>query len=107
MKRFIVTQIGARRNYAVPSILEKAGMLEAFYTDIVGNAGVGKIVPKGKSLPIIGDRLKLLAGRQVPPEILPHTHTFARLLHFPNYAMMVSMQVINRLHLLDIMCSYI
>jgi glycosyltransferase involved in cell wall biosynthesis len=77
MNRFISVQIGARHNYAVPSILEKAGMLESFYTDLVGNAGFGKILSRGGALPIVGDRLKLLAGRQVPAKILPLTHTFS------------------------------
>jgi len=35
--KFIVAQVGARRGYAVPTILEKAGMLERFYTDITGD----------------------------------------------------------------------
>jgi len=41
MKRFICIQTGARRNYAVPSIFERAGMLEAFYTDLCADAGLG------------------------------------------------------------------
>jgi glycosyltransferase involved in cell wall biosynthesis len=77
MNRFIAVQIGARHNYAVPRILEKAGMLEFFYTDLVGNAGFGKILSRGKSLPIVGNRLQLLASRQVPAKILPLTHTFS------------------------------
>lgn len=42
MNRFITVQVGARRNYAVPSILEDAGMLEALYTDMCADAGLGK-----------------------------------------------------------------
>ncbi|KST63319.1 glycosyltransferase family 4 protein [Mastigocoleus testarum] len=42
MNRFITIQVGARRNYAVPAILEKAGILEAFYTDLCADAGLGK-----------------------------------------------------------------
>jgi hypothetical protein len=32
--KYIVAQVGARRGYAVPAILESAGMLSRFYTDI-------------------------------------------------------------------------
>jgi hypothetical protein len=37
--RFIVAHIGARRGYAVPAILQRAGLLERFYTDVCANAG--------------------------------------------------------------------
>jgi hypothetical protein len=56
MKRFIAVQIGARNGYAIPTGLEKAGMLKAFYTDIVGNSGFGEILAIGKDLPVVGDR---------------------------------------------------
>lgn len=34
MRRYAVAQMGARMHYGVPSLLERSGMLERFYTDI-------------------------------------------------------------------------
>lgn len=76
--RFVVAQTGARRGYAVPAILERAGMLERFYTDICGNIGLGKVLAAGNSLPKIGSRLSRLSNRKLPFEIRSHTRTFAR-----------------------------
>jgi glycosyltransferase involved in cell wall biosynthesis len=76
MKRYLAVQIGARRAYAVPSILEDAGMLEAFYTDLVGNAGWGNIA---SLLPLTFLRrgsVKNLLGRQLPSNLSNKTHTF-------------------------------
>jgi glycosyltransferase involved in cell wall biosynthesis len=72
--KFVVAQIGARRSYAVPAILEKAGMLERFYTDVTGDrklAGLGPFVP--------GKGAERLAARQLPSNIRPLTRTFPRL----------------------------
>lgn len=77
MKKIIVAHNGARRNYAIPYFFAQAGLLEYFYTDICGNVGFGKVFSQGKDLPIIGEPLRRLAGRQVPPELIPYTHTFA------------------------------
>lgn len=77
MKKFIVAHNGARHSYAIPYLLSKAGLLEYFYTDICGNAGFGSFFAQGKDLPWIGQSLSRLATRQVPPELIPHTHTFA------------------------------
>lgn len=48
--RVTVAQIGARMHYAVPRILESAGLLHRFYTDIHADSGVlrhlRQIVPK-------------------------------------------------------------
>jgi len=77
MKKFIVAQTGARRNYAIPYLLAKAGLLEYFYTDICGNVGLGKLLAKGKHLPFVGEPLTRLSGRKIPDELRPYTHTFA------------------------------
>jgi glycosyltransferase involved in cell wall biosynthesis len=74
--KFIVVQIGARRGYAVPAILEKAGMLERFYTDICADVGLGKWLCAGRGLPVIGSKLQRLATRRLPPEIRRKTRTF-------------------------------
>lgn len=74
--KFIAVQMGARRGYAVPAILEKAGMLERFYTDLCADAGLGKFLAAGRCLPGIGGKLQRLARRQLPPEIRQKTFTF-------------------------------
>lgn len=47
--RVVVAQIGARHHYAIPRILEAAGILEAFYTDSNSAVGVGRVL---RSIPI-------------------------------------------------------
>ena len=74
--KFIAVQIGARRGYAVPAILEKAGMLERFYTDICADVGLGKWLCTGRGSPLIGNKLQRLATRRLPPEIRDKTWTF-------------------------------
>lgn len=77
MSKFIVVQTGARRGYAVPAILEKAEMLEAFHTDACGNVGWARWLILGCRLPWIGSKLKKLAARRVPAEIVSKTFTKA------------------------------
>ena len=60
----------------MPAILERAGLLERFYTDLCGNVGLGRGLLSGKHLPLIGSRLARLGARQVPKEIIAKTHTF-------------------------------
>lgn len=73
--RFLVVQRGARRSYAVPLFLEQAGMLERLYTDFAGNAGLGRWLAGGRRLPRIGNALRRLHSRQIPPNLLPKTRT--------------------------------
>lgn len=74
--KFIVAQIGARRGYAIPAILEKAGMLERFYTDITGDLALGKVLSTGAMLPFPDNPAPRLAGRRLPPNIRAKTTTF-------------------------------
>jgi glycosyltransferase involved in cell wall biosynthesis len=74
--KFIVAQIGARRGYAVPAILEKAGMLERFYTDITGDLDLGKVLSAGAVLRFPDNPAPRLAGRRLPPSIRAKTTTF-------------------------------
>lgn len=74
--RFIVAQIGARRGYAVPRILEDAGMLERFYTDLTGDLGLGEIFAAAAILPFINKPAGRLAGRCLPPNVRAKTATF-------------------------------
>lgn len=80
--KFIVTQIGARRGYAVPAILERAGMLECFYTDLCANVGLGWWLSQFRLLG--SDSFRRLGNRRVPSSIAGKTKTFAysNLLHF-------------------------
>jgi glycosyltransferase involved in cell wall biosynthesis len=73
--KFIVAQIGARRSYAIPSILARAGMLELFYTDACADVGLGKFLPESR-LPFARSAIGRLASRRLPPEIRRRTRTF-------------------------------
>jgi glycosyltransferase involved in cell wall biosynthesis len=76
--RFIAVQTGARRGYAVPKILDDAGMLERFYTDVCGSVGLGRAIATLRHLPTIGGRFQRLHQRQLPHEIISKTRTFGR-----------------------------
>lgn len=41
-----VVQIGARHHYAIPRILEQAGLLASLYTDAIAGMGLGKVLPR-------------------------------------------------------------
>jgi glycosyltransferase involved in cell wall biosynthesis len=74
--KFIVTQIGARRGYAVPAILERAGMLERFYTDLCADAGLGRWLVRAGKIPLLNGRMAKLAGRRLPENVRAKTTTF-------------------------------
>jgi glycosyltransferase involved in cell wall biosynthesis len=74
--RVLVVQNGARHNYAVPTVLARAGMLEGFYTDVCGNVGIGRWLALARHLPGIGSPLKRLHHRQVPSVVTPRTKSF-------------------------------
>jgi glycosyltransferase involved in cell wall biosynthesis len=74
--RFIVAQIGARRGYAVPAILEQAGLLERFYTDLCGNIGWGRQIARARCVPGLRSSLSRLAGRRLPSAVHGRTRTF-------------------------------
>ena len=74
--RFVVAQTGARRGYAVPRILQRAGMFERFYTDVSGNTGWGRWLVLGGALPKIVPKLRRLANRVIPAEIIDATYSF-------------------------------
>ena len=74
--RFIVAQIGARHGYAVPRILEEAGMLDRLYTDVTGDLGVGGMFSAAAILPFINKPAWRLAGRRLPPNVRAKTATF-------------------------------
>ena len=74
--RFIVAQIGARHAYAVPEVLDRAGLLERFYTDICGDIGWGRQLARARSVPGLRSRLSRLAGRRLPDATRGKTRTF-------------------------------
>ncbi|MEA5570392.1 glycosyltransferase family 4 protein [Calothrix sp. UHCC 0171] len=76
MKRFISIQNGARRNYAIPIILQQAGLLEAFYTDLCANSGIGRILDRFCPDFVKNDALNRLLNRRVPSLIQDKVHTF-------------------------------
>jgi hypothetical protein len=59
--RFIVAQIGARHGYAVPALLEQAGKLERFYTDLCGDVGWGRQMTRARCVPGLRSRLSVAA----------------------------------------------
>ena len=77
--KFIVAQVGARRGYAVPAILERAGILERFYTDITGDIGLGALFSSATMLPLLGKSARRLAARRLPSNIRAKTTTFPRI----------------------------
>ena len=74
--RFIVAQIGARHAYAVPEVLDRAGLLERFYTDICGDLGWGRQIARARYVPGLRSSLSRLAGRRLPFAIRGRTRTF-------------------------------
>jgi glycosyltransferase involved in cell wall biosynthesis len=74
--RFIVAQIGARRGYAVPAVLDRAGLLERFYTDLCGDIGWGRQLTRARCLPGLRPSLSRLAGRRLPDRLRGRIRTF-------------------------------
>jgi glycosyltransferase involved in cell wall biosynthesis len=70
---FIMAQVGARRNYAVPAMLASAGMLETFFTDICGNVGFGRALSVAGWMSSSAARLR---RRRIPSAVVPYTKTF-------------------------------
>ena len=73
--RFVVAQIGARHAYAVPAALERAGLLEHFYTDLTADTGVGGWLVKWGPLLGAGRMSQRLARRRLPECIRAKTTT--------------------------------
>lgn len=75
--RILALQTGARRGYAIPRLLEEAGLLERFYTDLAGNAGFGRCLAAAGVLPFLRPAVNRLRKREIPATVLPKTRTFA------------------------------
>lgn len=63
-KKIIFVQLGARFDYAIPKILEDSGILEAFYTDICSDVGLGKTLKKYFPRHLSLQKLENLARRE-------------------------------------------
>lgn len=75
-RRVIAVQTGARRNYAVPSILQQAGLLEAFYTDLCASAGFGALLNRTLPQEFRRGALRRLLNRKLPDNLIGKTQTF-------------------------------
>lgn len=70
----IVVQNGARHNYGLPKAFAQAGLLEAFYTDMCADRGLGRL--SNLSLPgSLGAALARYKKRQLPEDVLKVTRT--------------------------------
>lgn len=76
--KFIAAHTGARRGYAVPLILQRAGLLERFYTGVCASVGLGKFVCMAGRLIGNPPAIQRLRSRQLPPELVRKTRTFWR-----------------------------
>ncbi|MEH2424105.1 MAG: glycosyltransferase family 4 protein [Nostoc sp.] len=76
MKKFISIQTGARRNYVVPAIIEKAGLLEALYTDLCADSGLGAVLDSFCPHSLKKGLLSRFLSRRVPSELKRKVHTF-------------------------------
>jgi glycosyltransferase involved in cell wall biosynthesis len=74
--------MGARRSYAVPLVLQQAGLLERFYTDFAGNVGCGQWLVRAARLLGLKAAADRLHHRRVPVAIIPKTHSLGRPAHW-------------------------
>src|ERR1700691_5221733 len=75
LMKFLVAHIAARRAYAVPAILEKAGLLDRFYTDFCLGKGCGNLVWSARH---IFPPFREISGRLLPRSFPPKHAPFAR-----------------------------
>ena len=74
-RQYLVAQLGSRRDYAVPAVLARAGILQHFYTDVCGNMGFGKWASLFGAVAGFTPA-KRLAARRLPSELLSRTRLF-------------------------------
>lgn len=75
-KKVICIQTGARQNYAVPSILQGAGLLEALYTDLNADIGLGAILRKTMPSFLKKGAVARLLNRNLPDGLINKTYSF-------------------------------
>jgi glycosyltransferase involved in cell wall biosynthesis len=64
--KVLVAQIGARRHYAVPVAMHRAGMLHAIYTDWCTNRGLGRSLSRVVPQSLMRGPLARLKDRRIP-----------------------------------------
>ena len=69
--RFAVLQPGARLHYALPAVLQRAGMLERLYTDFCASTGPLRHLENLWPRPFQPASVRRMFGRKLPAEI-PH-----------------------------------
>ncbi len=74
--KFVAAHTGARRGYAVPLILQRAGLLERFYTGVCASVGLGKFVCIAGRLIGNPPAIQRLRSRRLAPELVSNTRTF-------------------------------
>jgi glycosyltransferase involved in cell wall biosynthesis len=79
--KFVVAHTGARRGYAVPAIIEQAGLLECFFTDFCADKGLGRLVSSLSGLRKFSPGIAKIAARRLPKNIVAKTRTF----DWPNF----------------------
>ena len=67
--RFAVLQPGARMHYAIPALLESAGMLQCFYTDLTSSRGVLRHLDKAWPQALRPKPVARLLGRRLPQNV--------------------------------------
>lgn len=67
--RFAVLQPGARLHYAVPAILERAGLLERFYTDFCADVGPLRLAKHMWPACLRPALVRRMLGRTLPPNL--------------------------------------
>jgi glycosyltransferase involved in cell wall biosynthesis len=67
--KFAVLSLGARMHYAVPAILQRANMLQAFYTDAVGDVGMLSLMNRMIPVAARPKSMRRLFGRLLPENV--------------------------------------
>lgn len=70
--RVVALQFGARRRYAVPHLLHRAGYLKQVITDAHSESQFGRMSRPFRSLPSIGHRIRKLQARELVKDDLSH-----------------------------------
>ena len=85
--KYVVLQLGARMNYAVPTFLAKANCLNIFYTDIHANHFFLKLIKFLIPEKFLPKKFKRLLTRRLPedlPKTLVKDNALKSLLHYGN-----------------------
>ncbi len=93
----LATQLGARRQYAVPAAFAQTDQLEALYTDLCAGRGIGRLAPVLGAIPPLARRFNI-ARRAPPPKVLRRTQAFPSWFWDMRRALACEQDPIARLH---------